>query len=86
MEKYTNSGHPTAHFAKLGQQPNNLVQLMPRLPPLNPQFKLSKKITPFTKFEYQHSKSWVRPCVVRAYASNPSSLNECSSYIITHNQ
>jgi hypothetical protein len=23
MEKYSNSGHPTTHFAKLGQQPNN---------------------------------------------------------------
>jgi hypothetical protein len=59
MEKYSNSDHPTAYFAKLGQQPNNWAQLMPRLPPLNPQFKLSKKIffTPFTKFEYQHSKS-----------------------------
>jgi hypothetical protein len=43
MEKYSNSGHPTAHFAKLGQQPNNWAQLMPLLPPLNPQFKLSKK-------------------------------------------
>jgi hypothetical protein len=43
MEKYSNSGHPTAHFAKLGQQPNNWAQLMPRLPPINPQFKLSKK-------------------------------------------
>jgi hypothetical protein len=42
MEKYSNSGHPTTHFAKLGQQPNNWAQLMPRLPPLNPQFKLSK--------------------------------------------
>jgi hypothetical protein len=42
MEKYSNSGHPIAHFAKLGQQPNNWAQLMPRLPPLNPQFKLSK--------------------------------------------
>jgi hypothetical protein len=44
MEKYSNSDHPTAYFAKLGQQPNNWAQLMPRLPPLNPQFKLSKKI------------------------------------------
>jgi hypothetical protein len=43
MEKYSNSDHPTAYFAKLGQQPNNWAQLMPRLPPLNPQFKLSKK-------------------------------------------
>jgi hypothetical protein len=42
MEKYSNLGHPTTHFAKLGQQPNNWAQLMPRLPPLNPQFKLSK--------------------------------------------
>jgi hypothetical protein len=64
MEKYSNSGHHTSHFAKLGQQPNNWAQLMPRFPPLNPQFKLSKKILRplLNLIEYQYSKSWTRPC------------------------